>query len=55
MKKNTCEITFRKSTVSFSPNHFLHFSGYLSFPKVFFTKTSACYSVKNKFSYSAVL
>jgi len=22
MKINTCEITFRKSTVSFSPNHF---------------------------------
>ena len=50
MKENTCEITFDKSTVSFSSNFFLHFSGYLSVPKVFFTKTSACYSVKTKFS-----
>jgi len=47
MKTNTCEITFRKSAKSFSPN--------LCFPKVFFTKTFARYSVKKKFLWCGTL
>jgi len=50
MKKHTCEINFRKSTESFSPNHFITLAVTKVFLKCFYKNFRLL-----KFSYSAVL